>query len=208
MALTRTALSAMGIEEAQADEIIKMHTDVVNEIKDERDGLKDQLKDYDALQKKVKTLEDEAKQGDRSPYKKKYEDLVAENEALQKEFDSFKADTEAKATKAKQKKAYKKLLADAGVSDKFIDFVIKNAEADGKFAKLEFEEDGGVKDAEALSKAISEDYASFIPSKEQTGVQTPKPPANEGGQPSGQSRAAQLAAKYHADLYGEPTKEG
>lgn len=208
MALTRTALSAMGIEEAQADEIIKMHTDVVNEIKDERDGLKDQLKDYDALQKKVKTLEDEAKQGDRSPYKKKYEDLVAENEALQKEFDSFKADTEAKATKAKQKKAYKKLLADAGVSDKFIDFVIKNAEADGKFAKLEFEEDGGVKDAEALSKAISEDYASFIPSKEQQGVQTPKPPANEGGQPSGQSRAAQMAAKYHADLYGEPTKEG
>ncbi len=206
MGLTRTALSAMGIEEAQVDEIIKMHTEVVNEIKDERDGLKDQLKDYKALQKKVETLEDEAKQGDRSPYKKKFEELTAEHEKLQKEFDDYKADTETKATKAKQKAAYKKLLADAGVSEKFLDFVIKNAEADGKFANLEFDDEGGVKDAEALSKAISEDYASFIPTKEQTGVQTPKPPANEGGQPSGQSRAAMLAAKYHANLYGE-TKE-
>jgi len=207
MALTRKALAAMGIEEAQADEIIKIHTDVVNEIKDERDSLKDQLKDHEALKSKVEALEKESKQGDRSPYKKQYEDLTAEYEKLQKEYDDFKADTESKATRAKQRSAYKKLLAEAGVSEKFLDFVIKNAEADGKFANLEFDEDGSVKEAESVSKAISEDYASFIPSKEQTGVQTPKPPTNEGGQPTGQSRAALLAAKYHANLYGE-SKEG
>lgn len=207
MGITRKALSAMGIEEAQADEIIKMHTDVVNEIKDERDGLRNQLKGYDALKEKAKALEEESKQGDRSPYKKKYEDLVAEKEKLQAEFDSYKAETEAKATKAKQREAYRKLLAEAGVPDKFLDFVAKNAEADDKFGNLEFDDEGGVKDAAAISKAIAEEYASFIPTQEQTGVLTPNPPSNEGGQPAGQSRAAMLAAKYHANLYGETKEE-
>ena len=52
MALTRRALKAMGIEDEKIDEIISMHTDTV-------DGLKDQVKTYEADAKKLPTVQKE-----------------------------------------------------------------------------------------------------------------------------------------------------
>lgn len=41
MALTRKLLRSMGIEDEKIDQIIDAHTETVNALKDERDGLKD-----------------------------------------------------------------------------------------------------------------------------------------------------------------------
>lgn len=202
MALTRKALSAMGIEETQADEIIKMHLETVNPLKDERDSLKSASSRLEAVQKELDDFKKQVKDSDRSPYKAKYEEAVKATEALQAEFDKFKADVDAQATLAEKKNAYRKFLVDAGVSEKRIDSVLRLAEIDGKFDSIEFE-DGEVKGADEITKGIEEDYSDFIVKQKTTGAQTATPPSNNVPDIQSPSRATLLAQQYHANLYGE-----
>lgn len=169
MSLTRKALSAMGIEEAQIDQIIEMHTGVVNEIKEERDKLKSDAERLPNVQKELDELKKEvAKQGDENPFKVKYE-------ALKEDFDNYKKDIEKKETTAKKETAYKKLLKDAGVSEKRISSVLKVSKSG--IDALEFGEDGTVKDADKIVEGIKEEWADFIETTSAKGAQTATPPA-------------------------------
>lgn len=201
--LTRKALAAMGIEEAQADEIIGIHTEVVNEIKDERDRYKSEAKDLESAKKELEALKDEMGKGDRSPYKKKYEDEVKAKESLQEEFDSYKAEVEAKATASQKESAYRKLLLDAGVSEKRIEDVLIIAKAKGKFDSIEVDEDGKVKDSDKLAESIKSDFEDYIVHTETHGANTATPPANNGGNQDTANAARDRAARYYAQHYGE-----
>jgi hypothetical protein len=192
MALARKFLVALGIEPEKIDEIIDAHTETVNALKEERDKYK---KDADALPAVQKELDDLKKAADQNPdaaYKQQYEDLKAE-------YDKYKADVEAKAVKAQKTELYKKLLKDAKVSEKRIDTILRVSDVDG----LELDKDGDVKDADAVKKKIAEEWADFIVAEGAQGAPTPTPPKGEGGgTPGTPSRAAELAAKYRANLYG------
>ena len=60
MSLTRKALSAMGIEDEKIDQIIEMHTDVTNALKEERDTYKADAEKLPAVQKELNELKDTA----------------------------------------------------------------------------------------------------------------------------------------------------
>lgn len=127
-----------------------------------------------------------------NPYKGQYEDL-------KKEFEDYKADVEAKATAAKQKTAYRKLLQNAGVNEKRIDSILKVSDT----GKLEFDEKGEVKDADKTVEAIKTEWADFIVTEGKQGAGTSTPPAgNNGGAEGGKSRAAEVAAKFYKTTYG------
>lgn len=159
----------MGIEEAQIDQIIEMHTGVVNEIKEERDKLKSDAERLPNVQKELDELKKEvAKQGDENPFKVKYE-------ALKEDFDNYKADIEKKETTAKKESAYKKVLKDAGVSEKRINSVLKVSKSE--IEALEFDDDGNVKDVDKIVKGIKEEWADFIEVKQEKGAPTPTPPS-------------------------------
>lgn len=158
----------MGIEEAQIDQIIEMHTGVVNEIKEERDKLKSDAERLPSVQKELDELKKEvAKQGDENPYKVKYD-------AIKEEFDEYKADVAKKETTAKKETAYRKMLKEAGVSEKRINSVLKVSKSniDG----IEFDEDGNVKEAGKIVEGIKEEWADFIETKGAQGAKTPTPP--------------------------------
>ena len=202
MALSRKALTAMGIEEEKVDQIIEMHTATVNGLKDERDSYKAEADKLESVQKELDELKEAAKNGDRSPYKVKYEALLEEKEALQKDFDAFKADQEAKASKAAKQEAYKALLKEIGVSDKRIDSVLKVSDIDS------FElEDGKLKNADDLKKSAKEEWADFIVTEGEQGAKTETPPAGNGSTPKQMSYAAMRAAEYHNNLYGGVKEE-
>lgn len=151
------------------------------------------------------------KNGDKSPYKVKYEALVEEQEKLneeknkiQQEFDAFKADIDAKAITAKKSDAYKKLLKKVGVSEKRFDAILKVTALDN----VELEEDGKIKDADKLKENIQEEWADFIVTKGEKGANVSNPPQNNGGSSSkGTSLASQRVAKFNADRYGTVNKE-
>lgn len=197
MAITRKFLAAMGIESEKADEIIKAHTDTVNNLKDELETAKKETEQSKADAEKLSKLQkklDEMKeaQGKEDPFEPKYNELKAE-------FDKYKADISAKETAAKKRDAYKALLKEAGISDKRLEAVLKVSDVDG----IELDENGAIKDAEERVKSVKEEWADFIQTQGIQGANTPNPPANTGGSHDQHSRAALLAAKYHENLYGK-----
>lgn len=207
MALTRKFLSALGIEADKVDEIIDAHSQTVNALKEERDKFKAQAVDSEELKKTKAELEKvqtelkevkDSKSATDSELQKKYDDLKSE-------YDKYKADADAKETKAKKTNAYKKLLKDAGISEKRLDSVLK-VSAD-VIDKIEFDDEGNVKDTETLNKQIDEEWADFKTTKQQAGANVSNPPTNTTGGAKTKSRAAEIAEKYHSDLYGESKKE-
>ena len=192
MALTRKFLAALGIEQEKIDEIIEAHTETVNALKEERDKYKKDAEALPAVQKERDELKEAAEKNPDGIYKQQYEDLKTE-------YDKYKADVEAKAVKAQKTELYRKLLKDAKVSEKRIDSILRVSDVDA----LELDKDGNVKDADAVTKKIAEEWADFVVEEKAQGAPTPTPPKSKNGGASGTpSRAAELAAKYRANLYG------
>lgn len=210
MALTRKFLAALGIEDAKVDEIIDAHTEVTSSLKRERDEYREKAERYDAVQKdltaaQAKVKEYEEKSGT-DEWEVKYNEMVKDRDRVQKEFDDYKADIDAKAVLAKKQDAYKKLLKDTGVSERRLDAVLKVTD----MSKIALDKDGNIKDADKLVEGIKTEWSDFIATEGAQGAKTPNPPANNGGT-GGKlpvSRAAQLAAQYNAERYGSAGKKG
>lgn len=197
MALTRKLLNALGIDAEKIEQIIEAHTETVDALKKERDSARVEADKYKADAEKLPTVQEELdnlknSQSD-NPYKEQYE---KEHNA----FEAYKKDVEQKETAAKKEAAYRKLLADSGVSDGIIDLIIK-----GDPIEIEFDDKGEVKDAAKHTDAIKAKYAKYIVEEHREGTQTHNKGGagtrtDEGG--AGMSRAAQIAASYARDRYG------
>ena len=167
MALTRKFLSALGIEDEKAEQIITAHVDTVDQIKAERDKFKEDAEKLPAIQKENEELKKQTAGED--PYKEKFE-------AIQKEFNDYKADVEAKATTAKKESAFRKILKEIGIPDKRIDSVIKVSD----ISKLELDDKGDIKDGDKLKESLKTEWSDFIPTTTSEGVKTANPPTTTG----------------------------
>ena len=106
---------------------------------------------------------------------------------------------ESKATKAAKESAYKKLLLDAGVSEKRVASVMKVSDIDS----IKINEDGSVQDAEKISENVKKEWADFIEVKHERGANVANPPANTGGEITQPSAAALRMQKYQEEHYGK-----
>ena len=172
MALKRKDLSAMGIDEDKIESIIERHTETVNGLKDELAGYKEKADKLDEVKKelaeankKIEAYENKST----DEYKEKYE-------SLQKEFDDYKADIDAKELKAKKTNAYRSLLKEAGVVDKRCDAIMRVTNLD------DIELDGDtIKDADTITEHIKNEWADFIGTPSKQGAKIDNPPQNTGG---------------------------
>lgn len=202
MALTRKFLTAMGIEAEKIDEIITAHAETVDGLKEERDTARKEVEQYKKaadklpdVEKELNELKEKVKKDAKDPYEPKYNEL-------KEEFDKYKADIEAKEITSKKESAYKTLLKEAGVPDKIVDAILKGTD----ISAIELTEDGKIKDADEKTKAVKTEWEGYIQTEGKQGAKTPTPPENNGGEATKPSRAAQLAQKYHENLYGKEEK--
>lgn len=169
MSLTRKFLASKGIEADVIEEIIQAHTETVN-------GLKDKMDDYEQAKKDAEKLKETEKE---------LADLkadVAKNsnkdyETLKKEFDDYKADVERKQVREAKEKAYKAILADAGIPEKHYAKILKYSDVDD----VELDDKGNIKTAKDIRKAIIEEWGDHIESTGKKGAETSTPPQNNGG---------------------------
>ena len=196
MALTRKALAAMDIPAEKIDEIIQAHTETVTALKEQIDTLKADANKLPDVEAKLKEAETKIKEADAAGWEKKYTDLKSE-------YDGYKSDIETKKAKDAKETAYRKLLTDAGISEKRIASVLKVSGP--TLESLKLNEDGTVQDAEKLSENVKKEWADFIVTKQEKGADVSNPPANNGGEIKQPNKAAEMAAKYYAEHYG--TKE-
>lgn len=194
MALTRAMLKGMGLNEEQIGAIIDEHTNVTS-------ALKDQIKAYKADAEKLpevqKELDDMKKDTSASDWEKKYND---EHSA----FEKYKTEISDKEKSEKIKAAYKRLLTECKVGEKHIDSILRVTD----FSNIKLADDGSLDGADALKEKIGSDWSGFISTKETKGADVDNPPG-DGGNPESKKtgRAAELAARYHDNLYGK-VKEG
>lgn len=175
MALSRKYLQGMGLNEEQINAIVEANEETITGLKAEIEKYKTASEGSDKTLAKVQKELDEMKKeaeesASKNPYKVKYD-------AIKEEFEKFKADETAKATKAAKSDAYKELLKECGISEKRIASVLKVSDTDS----VELDENGKVKDADDLKKAIKEEWADFIPTESTRGANASNPPSNTGG---------------------------
>lgn len=207
MALTRSMLKEMNLTEEQVEKIINEHKNTVDGLKEQRDEYEKERdtfknerdkfkKDSDKLAETKKELDDLKKDhASADEWKEKYE-------TKNKELEDYKAEIAGKETEAKIQDAYTKLLKEAGVGEKHIPSILKVTD----FKALKLKEDGTFDKVDDIKKEIEADYSGFIASTGTKGADVETPPAGgKGGE--GSNRAAELAKKYHDNLYGTNTKE-
>jgi len=184
MALTRKFLSALGIDEDKQQAIIDAHTETV-------EGLKNQAAQYKADAEKLTEVQAELK---------KAQDAVKNSgdaQKIQEAFDKYKADVQAKETKAAKEAAMRKLAKDAGLDEKGIERAVKYG-----LASIELDEAGEIKDANDHIKALREEWPENIRAKVENNDPTPTPPAGHNDNGNG-NRAAALYKAHQAALYGQ-----
>lgn len=167
---TRKYLTSIGIEEDKIDLIMEKHSEVVTEIKDERDKYKVEADKLPDVQKQLSELQEDAKNNSDDKYKVKYE-------ALKEDFEEYKKGVTAKETKSKKESAYTKLLKAAGVSEKRISAILKVT----NFDDIELDENGDAKEADKLTESIKSEWSDFISTTSTQGANVANPPANNTG---------------------------
>lgn len=208
MALTRRSLTAMGIDAEKIDEIIALHAETVEALKEQRDGYKSEAdkakeelsgvqKDMDA----TKTELDELKEahGKDAPYKQKYEEL-------KQEYESYKTGIEEKEAKGKVSEAYKAILKEAKIADKYIPVIMKATDLSG----FKLDENGNLEGAKEEKEKAASEWAEFVEKTSAKGTNTSNPPKNTGGSDMTveeidaiKDTAERQKAMYeHRDLYG------
>lgn len=171
MALTRKFLKAMGIDDEKIDQIIEAHTETVTALKEERDALKTDAEALPGVKKELDALKKAAEKNNGDEYKKQYE-------ALQAEFEQYKADAAAKAETDTKARLYRELAKKAGVIEKRIDAIMKVTD----LKTLKLAKDGAaLEDADKLEAAIKTEWSDFIPATEEHGAGTSTPPAGSSG---------------------------
>lgn len=173
MALTRKALAAMGIEPEKIDQIIEMHTDTVN-------GLKDDISKYKSDAEQLKTVQKERDDLKAELAKEGEDDWKSKYDKVQKEFDDYKKADKAKEELSKKTEVYRALLVEAGIKADRIDFVLKKS-AD-EISKIVLDAEGKAKDSVELIESIKSDWDGLIPTESVKGAKVPNPPQNNGGE--------------------------
>ena len=195
MALTKAKvkeiLSRAGVEaenmDAAVDSILNGHIASIDALREERDGYK---KDAERLPDVQKELDDLKKAGEgKDDFEQKYNDL-------KKEYDDYKSEQSAKATKAAKDKAYRAMLKEIGVSEKRLDSIMKVTD----LSDIKLDKNGAIEGLEDLKESTKTEWADFITTEVKQGAGTSTPPAGKTDPPRGKSRAAENEAKYHSDL--------
>ena len=159
MGFSRSFLKATGLTDEQITAVIEEHTAVTDALKAERDKFKGLADKAEDLQKQL----DKATSGE--DYKKKYEDE-------HKAFEDFKKETATAAESNAVKAAYRKLLADEGISEKRIDAIMKVTD----FSQMKRDADGNLEGADDLRKSINSEWGEFKTTFSEKGANVENPP--------------------------------
>jgi hypothetical protein len=164
----------MGIEADKVDEIIVAHTETVDALKEKMGELQTEADKVPDIQKKLdkalKQIEDAEKDGDKNPWKVKYD-------AIKEEFGDYKKNVEAEKSKTTKTEAFKKLLQDIGISEKRIDAVVRVSDIES----INLDAEGNIEGVDDLKKSLASEWEDFIVKSSTKGADTTTPPANNGG---------------------------
>lgn len=171
----------------------------------------------DALHEETDAIKDELdnEKSARLAAEKERDSANTDKQKAEQALTDYKNTQTEKDTKAAKTAAFKQLLKQAGVLEKYIDDIATDSKKGEEFAKaLELDEKGGVKDAAKQLSSIKAEWSGKIGTAKTTGTQVDNPPANTGAKMTkdqifaikdASERQAAIAA--NADLFTGGGKE-
>ena len=168
----------------------------------------------DALHDEVDSIRDELDTEKHAREEaEKQRDAAANGKTIaEKALDDYKKEQTAKDTRASKTAAYKQLLKDNGVLEKYIDRIVRLSGED--IDALELDEKGGVKDAKKYGETIKADWSDYVGTTTTKGAKVDNPPANTGSKMTKDQIFAikdagerQAAIAANADLFTGGGKE-
>ena len=173
MALTRKALTAMGLSAEQVDSIIEMHTETVEGLK----AYKADAEKLPGVQAQLDEANKKLESAGKDDYKEKYESLVKENQ--QKEVRTAK------------EAVIRDMCKDVGLSEKGTALALKYTNLD----TIELGSDGKPTNVAAVKETLLSDWGDYKETRNQTGADVKNPPNGGGGNLSGMTKEQILAIK-------------
>lgn len=163
MSITRKALVAMGIENEKAEQLLDMHLETVN-------GLKEVITSLKTENERIPTLSDELKQ--LKALKEQSDDYKAKYESEKSEFENFKKKLEIEKTDEAKKKAYRDLLEKNNIRKDKMDLIMRTV----RLSDLNLQEDNTLENSEELNKSILKDWSDFVEHTAVKGTNAANPP--------------------------------
>ena len=183
MSLTRKMLKAMGIEEEKIDQIIEAHSETVDSLKADRDSYKEDAEKLKTVQKEL----DDLKAAGDGGYKEKYE-------KEHKAFEDYKADVDAKETRAAKEKAVTEYLKSKNVQEGNLKLAMRSLNAEIEAAELDGDK---LKDTKAFDALLDGDLKGLITTTTEKPAPNPvNPPKHDPAPAEPHSLADALRAKY------------
>lgn len=158
MAFSRSFLKTTGLTDEQITAVIEEHTAVTDALKADRDKYKAEAEKAADLQKQLDGL------SGGEDWKAKYEDE-------RKAFEDFKAKSAQEAETAKVKAAYRKLLLDEKISEKWLDRVMKGVD----FSGMKLDREGNLANVDKLKEAIDKEWGDVKNTVTERGADVEKP---------------------------------
>lgn len=160
-------MSALGIEEDKAEQIIEAHSETIKGLKEARDTFKDKAEQYDKTKEELEKLQ---KQYDTLKGSQGNDDsLKADYDKLKQEYEDYKKQAEEKASLENVKQKYKELLSESNIPEKRHAAILRVTD----FKGMKLDDKGGFKDKDKLLDAIKNDWSDFVTSEVEKGAKTP-----------------------------------
>ena len=194
MALTRKLLEGMGIDDRQAQAILDAHDETISGLKAARDKFKEQAEKVPDLQRQLE--EAEARLSDAEDWKAKYE---GEHKAL-RDYQAQVSNEKAEAAKAK---AYRDMLEAAGIDPNRIKTVMRVTD----LSQVQLDDDGKLKDGEALAERARVEWSDFVLKTKQQGSNPATPPKRSNDVDGADPEIAKRMQERHDRLYGKNSEE-
>ena len=159
MAFTRSFLNATGLTEEQVKAVMEEHVSVTDALKADRDKFKAEAEKAADLQKQIDAM------NSGEDWKKKFEDE-------KKAFDDFKAKTAQDAEAAKVRAAYRKLLIEEKIGEKWLDRVMDSTD----FSGMKLDKDGNLNDSDKLKESLDKKWGDVKTMVTEKGANVERPP--------------------------------
>lgn len=195
MAVNKEFLTKLGVDKDLIGDIMDEHGEVVALWKSKVEKYKAEADKIPAMQGELDKLKAAAEKD--NSFEKKYTDLKAE-------YDKYKAGIEEKETKTAKENAVKAYFESKNIKGNNLKLAMRAAKDEILAVELS---DGKIKDLSALDTLITNDLSGLVSTEATVGANVANPPSNNGGTVKTKSRAAELAAQYHNNLYGENPSE-
>lgn len=175
MGLSKKMLRSMELDDDKITQILDAHTAVIDEIAAERDKFKADAEKYKAESERLANVEKDLLKAQAKV--EEAEDNADKLKNLKAEFEQYKADVKAKEVAGVTEKAYRGLLKEAGIADKYFDKIIKVTD----LSKIKLDKDNKIEDSGNIVNGIKSEWSEFVVTQGTQGANVANPPANTGG---------------------------